>query len=488
MKGTGGKAAARNSNHLEIIFDSVIDIIFLIAIEEGERYRFTRVNKAFCNATGLSPEKVVGLYVNDIIPEASREIVLGNYRKAIQERQTVQWEEISVYPAGEKAGIVSVTPVFDENNECSMLVGTVHDITERKKAEEEKEKIREQFMIEKELSEIIINSLPGIFYMFTDKGKYLRWNKNHETVPGYTTEEMENMFPLNFFDGPDKTLIEERISKVFTEGIADAEADFMTKDGKKIPYYFTGKLVMYQNVPCLLGVGLDMTDKKRLEQQIVNQKVEEQKKMTRAVLNAQESERNIIGQELHDNVNQILIGSKIHLGLISDVNGKNKELIKNSMELIDKAIREIQSLTRQQVTPHKEIDLHDLVQSLVNHLNNTARIKTSYRYMASRTGFSDDLKLNVYRIIQEAANNIIKHASAKNVAMSIIEADGNLDITIADDGKGFDTNQAKAKGIGLANILNRVNSYNGTVCIRSAPGSGCTIELSIPASSISILV
>src|SRR5690348_8315228 len=190
--------------------------------------------------------------------------------------------------------------------------------------------MREQLMTEKELSEIIINSLPGIFYMFTDKGKYLRWNKNHETVPGYTTEEMENMFPLNFFDQDEKGMIAERIAKVFTEGFADAEANFMAKDGKKIPYYFTGKKVIYQHTPCLLGVGLDMTDKIRLEQEIVNQKVEEQKKMTRAVLNAQETERNKIGQELHDNVNQILIGSKIHLGLISDVKGKSSELISKS--------------------------------------------------------------------------------------------------------------------------------------------------------------
>jgi len=96
------------------------------------------------------------------------------------------------------------------------LIGMGIDITERKKAAEQLQK-------EKQLSESIINSLPGIFYLFDTKGQYLLWNKNHETVPGYSTEEMKNDASVKFFVDDEKQLIKRKIEKVFTDGYAEVE-------------------------------------------------------------------------------------------------------------------------------------------------------------------------------------------------------------------------------------------------------------------------
>ena len=125
-----------SQQRLVSIYNTVEDIIFDLAIEPEGRFRIVSVNAAFLRATGLSQEKVVGKIVNEVIPEASLTYVLGKYRQAIEEGAVVRWEETSDYPAGRLTGEVSVAPVFDNTGTCSHLVGSVHDITEVKRAHE----------------------------------------------------------------------------------------------------------------------------------------------------------------------------------------------------------------------------------------------------------------------------------------------------------------------------------------------------------------
>ena len=702
----------------ESIINSLPGIFYLQEIT-GE---FLRWNKKFETVTGYTAEEITKLHPLDFFNEDDKEIILKKSME-IYTDGAADLEATVITKEGNKVPHYFTGQLIEyEGRPC--IIGTGIDIAERKKASE-------QLLKEKELSESIINSLPGIFYLFDNTGKYLRWNKNHETVPGYSAEEMQNMHPLNFFDEDEKALIKERIEKVFKEGYADAEANFMSKDGKKTPYYFNGIAIEYEGKSCLMGVAFDITErkvmerelreaeqkfrdlvekslvgvyiitgtkfdyvnprfagifgysqeelinkvpldiivhedekarvaknirdrltgekdsihyeaigkkkngelmnaevygsrtiyrgkpaiigslidvterkkaeealqkseanlhtifdttdtiyvlldnnfqvmsfnqrafeffekelhqplrlytnlinyfpedrhqevykriktvmtgehvnyessypqtddsinwyyvrmfpirnregkifgmmvavsditeKKLLEQEILTQKVQEQKKMTRAVLNAQEKERNKIGQELHDNVNQILVGAKMYLGLTKKGKAKNEKLIKKSISLIDDAINEIRSLTRDQVTPQKKIDLKDLIQSQVDNLNEHSLFKTNFVYDIDGFVITDDLKLNIYRIIQEGINNILKHAAAKNATLLVKAGNKGLHILITDDGKGFDF-AAKVKGVGIANILSRVESYNGIIAIDSRPGKGCKIDLTIP--------
>jgi PAS domain S-box-containing protein len=119
-----------------LVYSNVADCIFYVAVESNDRYRFVSVNPAFLKATGLAEDQVVGKLVQEVIPEPSRTMVLRTYKEAIGNKKTVRWEETSEYPAGRKVGEVTVAPVFDEAGLCTHLVGTVHDLTERRLAEE----------------------------------------------------------------------------------------------------------------------------------------------------------------------------------------------------------------------------------------------------------------------------------------------------------------------------------------------------------------
>lgn len=121
-------------------------------------------------------------------------------------------------------------------------------------------------MKERDFSEAMLNSLPGILYFYDHAGKFLRWNKNFELVTGYSAEEIAQMHPLDFFQGKDKEYIAERIQQVFEHGESDAEANFTVKRGEFFPYYFTGKRIEMEGQPYLIGMGIDISERRRAEE------------------------------------------------------------------------------------------------------------------------------------------------------------------------------------------------------------------------------
>lgn len=151
-------------------------------------------------------------------------------------------------------------PLKNTEGKIISLLSVTRDITENKK-------IQEQIIREKDLSDSIINSLPGVFYLYDENRKFLRWNKNFETVSGYSGAEIAIMHPLDFFPPEEKELLTNRISKVFEKGMSEVEAHFLTKNGEKIPYFFNGRTGKFDNKTCLIGMGIDITVQKNAEEQ-----------------------------------------------------------------------------------------------------------------------------------------------------------------------------------------------------------------------------
>ncbi len=138
------RALREREQQLSSIYNTAADVLFLLLVGEEGRYRFVSVNQSFLTTTGLTEDQVIGRHVDEVIPEPALSLVLGKYSQAIQEKRILRWEETSDYPKGRLTGEVSIAPAFDETGTCTHLVGAVHDITERKQAEEalqEKERL-----------------------------------------------------------------------------------------------------------------------------------------------------------------------------------------------------------------------------------------------------------------------------------------------------------------------------------------------------------
>lgn len=158
----------------------------------------------------------------------------------------------------------AISPVLDLHNKITHFVSIQENITERKLAEESLQQ-------QKQFSDDIINSLPGIFYMLNQLGQFVRVNPQFLEVSGFEKRELDVMTVLDFFDGDDKHLIERRMQDVFERGNSSVEADFVHKSGKKTPYYFTGHRTQIDGKSYLVGLGSDITERRLLEQELSRQ-------------------------------------------------------------------------------------------------------------------------------------------------------------------------------------------------------------------------
>src|SRR6478736_997419 len=118
---------------------------------------------------------------------------------------------------------------------------------------------------EQRFADELVEAMPGVFYLYDERGRFLRWNHNFERVSGYSPEEIAGMHPLDFFCAEERALLTERIGEVFTKGEATVEASLVSKRGFATAYFFTGKRVEVDGVLCLAGVGVDIAERKRAE-------------------------------------------------------------------------------------------------------------------------------------------------------------------------------------------------------------------------------
>jgi len=160
-------------------------------------------------------------------------------------------------------------PNFFNDREIALLNEITDNISfalENFEKEEQRKKVEEAVIKERDLSNSIINSLPEIFYLLDETGKYLRWNKNLETISGYSAAEISQLHALDLVDADEKQLVGEKIEAVFTSGKAGVEILLLTKANEKISYFFEGSRVIFEGKPCLIGVGIDITERKRTEE------------------------------------------------------------------------------------------------------------------------------------------------------------------------------------------------------------------------------
>lgn len=219
----------------------------------------------------------------------------------------------------------------------------------------------------------------------------------------------------------------------------------------------------------------EITERKLLEIQLEKERIEKQQEITDAVITAEENERQEIGRELHDNIQQILAGASMFISMIKkeDISESRYSHLQQTNQLILSAINEIRNLSHSMISPFMEATtLKEAIERVVFNTTNTSGIKITMEVAGLEVReLSEKLKLTIYRIIQEQFNNIIKYAKASSVLLKIVQDNEKLTLIIQDDGIGFDMSK-KTSGIGLMNIKARASLFNGEVNIRSSLGHG----------------
>tara|TARA_R110000823_G_scaffold125385_5_gene252067 strand:- start:26663 stop:28597 length:1935 start_codon:yes stop_codon:yes gene_type:complete len=172
---------------------------------------------------------------------------------------------------GEVVAVLSVYASevdFFRDNEVSLLQEVVVDVSlalDRFVFAQEREQAELIAARELSFSQAMMDSMPGVFYFYDERGQFLRWNRNFETVSGYRGDEVAHMHPLDFFAAEEQDLLQQGIARALDTGEATVEAEFLSRDGRKTPYFFTGRGIDFDGARCLIGVGIDITERKRAE-------------------------------------------------------------------------------------------------------------------------------------------------------------------------------------------------------------------------------
>ena len=342
--------------------------------------------------------------------------------------------------------------------------------------EEERKKAIEVLRSSERKYKLIFDSNPMPMWMISRSTLGIIDVNDAATVHyGYTREEFLRMQLLSL-------TAEEDITNVFTPGIFRHKK----RDGDLIMADITTHDIVYENQPAVLVLANDVTKKMHAEAELARYRAQQQKLITETSIQVQEKEREEIGKELHDNINQILASTKLYIEFaMSEKDGKLPELLERSHKNLGQAIEEIRQLSHKLVAPSLgAISLLHAIEELIENTILVSALKIDLRANDYQEEAIDkNMKLMLYRIVQEQMNNILKHSRATQATIELCTTKIYSLLTIEDNGVGFDSDSALA-GIGLRNIRNRASYYNGTVNIIAAPRKGCRLEIIIPLNQL----
>jgi two-component system, NarL family, sensor kinase len=231
--------------------------------------------------------------------------------------------------------------------------------------------------------------------------------------------------------------------------------------------------------------------KLRKESQLQAAILKQQELSTKAVIEAEEEERQRIARDLHDGVGQMMSAAKMNLSAFESEmkfnTAEQKESFEKIIHLVDDSCKEVRHVS------------HNMMPNVLLRNNLAAAIRDFLDKMDKKAlevhlytegldeRFDSNTETVLYRIIQECVNNVIKHAGATTLDISVIRDKDGISATIEDNGKGFDTkDNEKFEGIGLKNILTRVDYLKGTVEFDSTPGGGTVVSLHVPLQALKV--
>jgi len=228
----------------------------------------------------------------------------------------------------------------------------------------------------------------------------------------------------------------------------------------------------------MIGYMQDMSKQKGLEERLALEIKLKEKQIAEATKEAKGTERSDLGRELHDNVTQLLGASRLYLDMAKRGGEDSEFYLSRSSEYTVTAIEEIRKLTKELTTDTiKSLGLCEAIESVARDTMEVNPVKISCALKSFiEQSVNDKFKLNVFRIVQEQLNNILKHAKATAVTINLSQNKKTILLTISDNGVGFDTGK-KRKGIGVDNIKSRAAAYNGSADFVSKPGQGCVLNV-----------
>jgi len=355
----------------------------------------------------------------------------------------------------------------DDLNSTSLYKSIVYCIERRKQVLELKQS-------EKRYSTLFLQSPQPMWVYDPETSRFVQANKAATEHYGYS--EME------FLEMPAKMIRigdERRNGKVSGDDLTVRKENnlkgrfrHIKKTGELIDVDIYSTPIVINDRHYLSVIAIDVTEKILFEY-----------KITRAIIKTQEDERYEIGAELHDNVCQILASSLMTLGMLRKLlDSSCIDLFEKSKEHILLATVEIRNLSHRLAPAFfNNSTLEEAFTMLLNTFNQEKKFEiiTCFDKASGTVSIDREMKLNLYRLLQEQLSNILKYAKATRINVDVLIHKKFLKMKVTDNGVGFDIHKVK-RGIGLSNMKRRTELFSGSLFIESSPGNGCETIIEMP--------
>jgi PAS domain S-box-containing protein len=393
---------------------------------------------------------------------------------------------VALLPDGRERWLsVSGAPIRDQVGQVIGAVGVTRDITERRQLEQ---RTRWQASLLERAHDAI--------FMWELDGPIVYWNHGAELLYGFSRDEAVGQISHQLLQT--KRPVSPRRFKAALQRNSEwiGEIGHTTRDGHRLVVESRHQLLTEADGRhYVLETCRDITERLKLEQDLrrshdeLEQRVRERtrdlnranaslRRMSRQVLQAQESERRRIARELHDEIGQALIGVKMMIET-----AERRSLPTGVRDAIDEALTRVRELSLD-LRPAM-LDNLGLLPTLLWRFENYARqtlIHVEFHHTGLDRRFSPEIETGAYRIVQEALTNVARHADVRHVTVQLSATEETLKIYVVDQGNGFDADEALAAGIstGLSGMRERATLLGGVFLISSSPDAGTTIEVELP--------
>ncbi|MGW8303228.1 MAG: PAS domain S-box protein [Desulfobacterales bacterium] len=346
--------------------------------------------------------------------------------------------------------------------------------------------------------------LRGVFYgaaigiaLFSLEGQVVEPNPALSKITGFSSEELCTFYLKDLFGSIAGNQINELFSELI-EGRRDLfqiEERFRHKAGKDIWIRMTVSQYKDHQLPVEFGVGLfeDITERKQAEEEVKRAGMQ-MRELSRKILDAQENERKLVAQEIHDSIGGSLAAIKFALeeklesmGKIHSSEGISLEKI---ISYVDEAINESRRISAN-LRPSLLDDL-GLLATLSWFCREFGKmypdIQIEKQLDVAEDEIPEMLKVVIYRVLQEAMNNVAKHSDAKWIRLHLAKSDNRIEFSVADNGCGFDPEEKFSEsttvgGFGLMSMRDRTILCDGRFEIASEKGKGTTVHISLPCDA-----
>jgi PAS domain S-box-containing protein len=506
-----------SETQLRLVTDAIPALVSYI--DKHERYQF--VNRQYSDWFGRPSADFLGKKVRDVVGARAYSITRPYIAAALSGKEVSFDSWLNYKAAGQRFVHVSYVPDVLQDGSVQGLFALVSDLSELKRSED-------LLHASQERMRLMTESFTDYAIFSTDnEGRIDSWNPGAAVIFGYSEEEIIGQPSEILFTPEDVVkgvpLTEMRGAR--RNGRALDERWHVRKDGSR--FFASGSMVPLYVGRVLSGyakIAADLTERKRnaealqrahdqmevrvlertrelaeanaaLRAEITERQAAEEQKIAllKRLVTSQEDERRRIARDLHDQLGQRLTALRLKIASLREVIGADRELqartnrLQEIGELLDSEV----SFLAWELRPSaiEELGLTDAIGTFAREWSRHYGIPAEFHATGmAKLKLDPEADTHLYRIAQEALNNIVKHANAKKVNILLEHTKGEVILIVEDDGKGFDRRESKrsrksGKGLGLTGMEERASLIGGAVEVESSPGSGTTVFARIPLPS-----